>query len=494
MADIVADKQAKTLDISDKLQGYSRVIIRTGQTDENGNEIAYIAGAETGRTLEIDNPWGNQAVANNILARIQGWAYQPMDASSVKLPPAFELGDSIVVNNVFSGVYEARVRFSSVFAGDVDAPLDKEIDHEYQYEDSKERKYNRKLDAAVARLNFFSDSIEAKVDKVSEGATFGWRLTENGWSVFNQQGNLFSVDAGGASVTGEIKANSGSIGGFTIGSNGIYNNQSSFGGQEQNGVYIGTDGIQLGTRFRVDSYGNLYAASGTFDGAVYASNIKSTAIDGYGGYFNGSGISLASLGTPQFMQGVINSLGFADFSNDVFNRRDQAEYCYAKWLVATRGVSAPTYYVDDGTEELVGTVNRHTHYVTVNGSTITIGAPDFSGASHPFEIASSDVTISQNGQATYQSGYRRYAVPVVARDGNGNAVASATLYVSASQAYDAGWNSGYSSGYNDGQEDAITKIYITAISGNSVGVRAYHGDSNYQFRWLDPGDYWDGWN
>lgn len=493
MADIVADKQAKTIDISDKLQGYSRVIIRTGQTDENGNEIAYIAGAETGRTLEIDNPWGNQAVADNILARIQGWAYQPMDASSVKLPPAFELGDSIVVNNVFSGVYEARVRFSSVFAGDVDAPLDKEIDHEYQYEDSKERKYNRKIDAAVARLNFFSDSIEAKVDKVSEGATFGWRLTENGWSVFNQQGNLFSVDAGGASVTGEIKASSGSIGGFTVGSNGIYNNQSSFGGQEQNGVYIGTDGIQLGTRFRVDSYGNLYAASGTFDGAVYASNIKSTAIDGYGGYFNGSGISQYSLTGDQMSYLIRGSLGYADFSNEVFNNRDSAPYIKCDYFVAQQACQARRYYVDLGDGEYSGSINNHTHYVTVSGNQVTIGRPDFTGANHPFEIAPSDVTLAQTSGATYRDRDRVFSIPVKAVDASGNVLASANFEVSAWSQIQSAYNNGYNVGYNDGQNEAITEIYITAVSGSSAGVRAYHGDVPYTFKWVNVGASWNGW-
>lgn len=493
MADLLIDKNAESLNISPAFEGYSKVIVHTGETDTDGNEIVYSAGNTTGRTLRVTNPWANQVTAEAILERIRGWAYQPYEAEAAIMNPAAEIGDSVILNNTFSGIYKQTVRFTQLFNADLAAPHDEEIDHEYTYESEEDREFVRRMNEMQATLMLYTGSIEAKVDKISdESQSFGWRLTESGWTVFNQSGTIFSVSAAGASVEGNIKALSGKIGGFTIGDRGLYNNQSSFGGQEATGVYIGTDGIQLGTKFRVDAQGNLTAASGTFDGAVYASNIKSSAVDGYGGSFSGAGISLSSLGTPQFMQGVINSLGFADFSNDVFNKRDIADYVYAKWLIAQSDVTAPRYLIDYGGGQF-GSVNTHTHYVTVSGNTVTIGAPDFMGNPHPFEIASSDVTISQNGQATYQSGYRRYAVPVVAKDSNGNVVASATLYVSASQAYDAGYNSGYSAGYNEGQEDAITKIYITSISGNSAGIRAYHG-STYQFRWVDAGDYWDGWN
>ena len=443
MADVLVDKRAINLDISDRFEGYSRVVIRTGETDINGNEIVYISGDETGRTLEIDNPWGNQAVADNILEKIQGWAYQPMESEGASVNPAFEVGDSVTVNNVFSGIYDSKITFSKLYLADIAAPADKEINHEYQFESNEQRSFTRKLNDA--RMNFYSDKIEAKVDKVSEGTTFGWSLDEDSWDVFNNNGTIFSIDSSGAYIKGEVQASSGKIGGFNIGSRGLWNNQSSFGGQEQTGVYIGTDGIQLGTKFRVDSQGNLYAASGTFDGNIYAKNIQ---YGGTAGFFNGGGILSATLGTAQMMQGIINSLGFADFSNDVFNKRDIAEYCYAKYLLARNDVTAPTYYIDYGGGQR-GSVNTHTHYVEVSGNTVTIGSPDFSGTPHPFEIATSDnISVSQNGVATYQSGYRRYAVPIKATDSNGNTVASATIYVSATQAYDAGYNSGYSAGFN----------------------------------------------
>ena len=488
MADVLIDKNAESMNISPLFEGYSKVIVHTGETDEEGNEIVYSAGNTTGRTLKVTNPWANQATAEAILARIRGWAYQPYEAEKAIMDPAAEIGDSVILNNTFSGIYKHTTRFTQLFNSDIAAPHDEEIDHEYAYESEEDRVFVRRMNEMRATLMLYTGSIEAKVDKISdENQSFGWRLTENGWTVFNERGTIFSVSAAGASVEGEIKALSGKIGGFTIGDRGIYNNQTSFGGQEATGVYIGTDGIQLGTKFRVDAQGNLIAASGSFDGAVYASNIKSTAVDGYGGSFSGSGISLASLGTPQMMQGIIDSLGFADFSDDVFNNRDTAYYCKARYLVAESAVSAPTYYVDDGTEEgYQGTINRHTHYVTESNGTVTIGAPDFSGSPHSFSVAPSGVTISLNGSASYQSSMKRYVVPIRATDQNGAVVGTGNVYVSAAAAYNAG--------YNDGQNEAITEIYITMISGNSVGVRAYHNSEPYSFKWLSAGESWNGWN
>lgn len=428
MADILVDKDSKSLDTSDRLEGYSRVIIRTGQTNAEGNDIVYVSGNEAGRTLEIDNPWGNKEVADNILAKIQGWAYQPMMADSVKLPPAYEIGDSVVVNNVFSGVYNARVRFSSVFAGDIQAPIDKEIDHEYQFEDSKERKYTRKINDAVARLNFFADSIEAKVDKVNENATFGWRLTENGWSVFNQNGNLFSVDAGGASVTGEIKANSGTIGGFTIGSNGISTNSQTYGGEETNGIYIGVNGIQLGTRFRVDSQGNLYAGNGTFDGNIYAKNIR------YGGDYgtlSGGAISPWSLDTGQFAQGVRNSLGFADLFNSATVRggSQYPNYFHADTVAAETGMLSPEYYVYDAQNNAAGSLKRHTHFITVSGNTVTLGAPDFTGTNHSFSVAPSSAQLDQAWDEGFDYACDRARIQI-REGGSWGDITTYTIYIS----------------------------------------------------------------
>lgn len=84
---------------------------------------------------------------------------------------------------------------------------------------------------------------------------------------------------GNGEFEGSITANKGyigGIGGFTIETGKLYSGMDSLPEQptsvsKDKNVYIGTDGIALGSgNFRVDSNGKLYANSGTFSGTIYA--------------------------------------------------------------------------------------------------------------------------------------------------------------------------------------------------------------------------------
>lgn len=314
MADMNLNKNVASLDVSPIFDTYSKVIMLTGQKDENGNDIAYVAGDDSGRTLTVTNPWANQTIANDILEKIRGWAYQPYEASNALLNPAAEIGDSVDINETFGGIYQQTITFGKLYNADISAPYDEEIDHEYAYESSGNREYTRQMDSVKASLRTFSNEIAAKVERENTNEMFGWSLTADSWSVHNANGTIFKVDADGAEVTGVIKASSGMIGGFNIGTMGIYNNIESFGETgKSNGVYIGTNGIQLGENFKVDSSGNLTAASGTFKGSVNASSIIGGGSSGGGGYLSSSCFgSSCNIGYAALSSGVQASLDIAD--------------------------------------------------------------------------------------------------------------------------------------------------------------------------------------
>lgn len=91
---------------------------------------------------------------------------------------------------------------------------------------------------------------------------------------------------------GKLTSSNVIVGGFQLSTTALKNGMTSFQDTKHNGVYLGTDGIALGGgKFRVDSGGNLYATTGTFAGNVYAGNIRSSAVDGYGGSFSGYGLT-----------------------------------------------------------------------------------------------------------------------------------------------------------------------------------------------------------
>lgn len=186
-------------------------------------------------------------------------------------------------------------------------------------------------------LDIQAGQITAKVNKNDgHSSTFGWALETASWRIFSGSNTVLKADKNGLEVKGVIRATSGEIGGFKITSNSLTYNNQTWGGTNSTGIYIGPQGIQLGKNFKVDSSGNLTAASGTFSGYVKAGNIMyggdngtfsgygltgGTVMGGYGGAIGGG-----SLSNFNMISGINASLGYADFANGVFNGWNQARY------------------------------------------------------------------------------------------------------------------------------------------------------------------------
>ena len=285
------------MDVSPQFDGYSGVEI---VVDE---ETSYFSGETSGRVITISNPWGTQEQADNILARLQGFQYQPYTATGALLDPAAELGDGVVLNGLYSGVYKISKNFSSLISSDIAAPQDEEIDHEYPYEAKENREINRRFDSVESEFAIQSNEIAAKVSQTGgNNSSFGWSLVSDHFSLFSGNSEVFRVDSSGAEVSGVIRATSGMIGGFNIGSKAIYNNISDFSnsGNKSSGVYLGTDGIRLGKNFTVNSSGNVTANNMVLTGTlnvggtnITANNLRLGAERANGGYGTWNGTSTA---------------------------------------------------------------------------------------------------------------------------------------------------------------------------------------------------------
>lgn len=258
MSDIVTiGERAANVTASQQFENYSQVIIHVS------DEKAYTAGSSGGLTLEIDNPYGTQAMANNMLAALAGFQYQPFTAEETLLDPAAEIGDAVSVHGVYGGIYKRERTFGRLMKADISAPKDEELNHEYQYESPERREFKRELDEVRASLKITNDEITASVVKKTGGSTssFGWALNAASHVWYANGHQVMRVNEDGLSIAGNIIAQSGTIGGFTIGKTAIYNNLSSYGGTATNGVYIGTNGIQLGQNFKVSTGGVVSAVS-----------------------------------------------------------------------------------------------------------------------------------------------------------------------------------------------------------------------------------------
>lgn len=339
-------RRVRSLDIAPELLGYSGVVIFAGQ-DDDGNNIEYRAGDQTGTVLEITNEWGSQAQADAIYRKIRGYKYQPYRATGSQLDPSAEIGDAVTVNDTYGGVFVKASTYGKHISTDIEAPSKEEVEHEFQIQSPTNRQYERftrsvraslsitasKIAAEVedrkaednllrATLSIHAQKIEARVTKEGgSSSSFGWKLTATGWSVYGNGSEIFRVDKNGAEVKGIIRATGGKIGNWDINANSLSYNGQTWGGTNTTGAYIGQSGIQLGKNFKVDMQGNLSASSGTFSGNVYAGNIQ---YGGDAGYFSGGGISGGSIygnrmvantiSTDYTSEGINASLGNADWA------------------------------------------------------------------------------------------------------------------------------------------------------------------------------------
>lgn len=386
-------RRVRSLDIAPELPGYSGVVIFAGQ-DEEGQNIEYRAGDQTGTVLEITNEWGSQAQADAIYSKIRGYNYQPYSAAGTRIDPSAEIGDAVTVADIYGGVFSRVTTYGRSIISDLEAPSKEEVEHEFQIQSPTNRQYERftrsvraslsitasKIAAEVedrksendilrATLNVQAKEIEAKVSKEGgDPASFSWKLLDSMFSVSGKSEEKFRVDEDGAYINGIIRTTGGKIGGFDIQSNYLSYNGQTWGGTNTTGAYIGQSGIQLGKNFKVDMQGNLYAYSGTFAGSVYAGNIQ---YGGSAGYLDGSGLASHSvygsqigyntISTAYTSGGINTSLGYADYSNGVFNGWNTA------YSIAANTIHSTYFYLDGS-----NVTKQSVTVATSSGGTTTI--------------------------------------------------------------------------------------------------------------------------
>ena len=286
MSDVVTISSRLTnLEVSPQFNSYSKVRIIVS------DDTVYEVGNDDGRTLEIENPFGTQAMAQTILNSLSGFQYQPYQADGALLDPAAEIGDAANMRGNYGGIYTRDRTFGRLMKADISAPCDEEINHEYAYEAPETREFKRSINDVKASLIIANDRIDASVAQTGgDNSTFGWSLTSNAHTWYANGQEVMKVTASGLSVKGNVEATTGKIGGFNIAASAIWNNISSFGGSQSTGVYLGTNGIQLGQRFKVDTSGNVTATRLTVDTlyiggtAVSAATLNARANNGNSAY------------------------------------------------------------------------------------------------------------------------------------------------------------------------------------------------------------------
>lgn len=246
---------------------YSRVVISID------DDTAVSAGDDSGYTLQIECPWGTQAMAENILRSLAGKSYQPFQAKDAQLDPAVELGDTLSIGGVRGVLYQQSTKLTAGALSQIAAPGEQEIDHEYPYKSPTTRKFTRQTKALRADITLLSEQISLEVEnrsndvstlstrmdltdreisaKVSQtggdNASFGWKMDIARHSWYADGSLVMEVKRGGLKVEGEIIAKSGKIGDCLI-ENGVLKiasaNIDSINAEKITAGYLSVDRIE----------------------------------------------------------------------------------------------------------------------------------------------------------------------------------------------------------------------------------------------------------
>lgn len=158
LSDLYVGERAAGISVPPKFDAISKVVLLVD--DEN----YYEAGNGTGRTLELTCPYGTQEMANNILASISGYQYQPVTATDALADPAVELGDSMTVGGAYSIVAQREIDFGLLLPMGLAAPGQEEIESEYPYVSQQQSDINRQIAQTRSEISKTSEEIGLRVD------------------------------------------------------------------------------------------------------------------------------------------------------------------------------------------------------------------------------------------------------------------------------------------------------------------------------------------
>lgn len=385
MSDSVAvQRRIDTLEVSPRMTNYSKVVIHVS------DDVTYTAGNDSGQTLEVDNPFGTQQMARDMLARLSGFQYQPYKASKVILNPAAEIGDALNATHVYGGIYSRSKTFSKLMEADVAAPKDEEINHEYVFEDPLFREFQHQTDSLRASLRVTNesilsevqrataaegtlssaisqtaDSISAKVSSTGGNASsFKYTLTSSNFVLTAKNKDVFKATQNGVEIDGKITAASGKIANFDIGANALQYNGLNYGDTNKStGAYIGSSGIQLGKNFKVSNQGVVDAYSlrlkgnitflnsdGTTAGTMTAASLQQGAARANSGYSTWNGTSsTVSSNAGTWTAGAMGGIEYQ--SNFVYDEnlgalRYRGNVFYANEIRTASGYNGRVYLTD----------------------------------------------------------------------------------------------------------------------------------------------------
>ena len=260
------------LDTSPSLAPVSKVILAVD------SENAYIAGDDTGRTIEVTCPYGTQAMANNILAALSAYTYTPAMAQDAILDPAAEIGDGLTMGGVYTVLAQSTLTFDGLMTSDAGAPGQAEQESEYKYQSPVIADINWQLAETRSLISKTSEEILLQVENELKGlsSSFSVQLQQIQSQVTGLNGQVSSITQKVDNITLSVSNGSTSssislsVGGVTVSSQTIQmNGLVTFTGLANGTTTIDGACIKTGTidANRIDA-DNLYVNAANITGSL----------------------------------------------------------------------------------------------------------------------------------------------------------------------------------------------------------------------------------
>ena len=175
-------------------------------------ENEYFAGDRSGRVMEIQCPYGTQAMAEDLLASLGGRSYVAYRAENAVTDPAAELGDGVTVGGVYAPLVSRRAFFGAGHLAEISAPGEGDLEHEYGTE-SFARTVERKLAQTRSTIAKTAEQIRLSVEDEMDSRFSALDVTLAGitGTVQGLDGRVGKVELTATGLTSTVEGLSGSV-------------------------------------------------------------------------------------------------------------------------------------------------------------------------------------------------------------------------------------------------------------------------------------------
>lgn len=350
LSDLYVGERASGISVPPKFDAISKVVLLVD--DEN----YYEAGDDTGRTLELTCPYGTQGMANNILASVSGYQYQPVTATDALADPAVELGDSMTVGGAYSIVAQREIDFGLLLPMGLAAPGQEEIESEYPYVSQQQSETNRQIAETRSEIKKTSTEIQLSVEnQINDlSASIDIQLDSITSTIQGQGGQISQINQTLTSINSTIQGLDGDISEIDQKVDSIRLSVSN--GSTSSSISLTVDGVQVSsqniTMSGLVTYTGLSSGTTTINGAC----IKTGTIDADRLNLTGA-ITFGDLSSS-----VQNDI------NDAYSMASQAQSDVVDISDTVNGWTYGSTTYIDGTRIMSGTVSAS----TIQGGTIEL--------------------------------------------------------------------------------------------------------------------------